>query len=46
VDPLPVAGVQAVLDGASSESGFDSLLTAEETELPRRQATELSFFVW
>jgi hypothetical protein len=33
-----------VLDGADPESGFESLLTAEHTELPGSQATELSFF--
>jgi hypothetical protein len=45
VDPLPLARIQAVLDGADPESGFESLLTTENTELPGSQSTQLSFFV-
>jgi hypothetical protein len=44
VDPLPVATVQAVLDCAGPKSRFDSLLTAEHSELSGRQATEQIFF--
>jgi hypothetical protein len=46
VNPLPLAGVQAVLDSAGSHARFDCLRTAENTELPGGEPSERIFFVW
>jgi len=45
MNPLPLAGVEAVLDRPDPEAGIQGLLAAEDTELPGRQSSKLSFFV-
>ena len=45
MNPLPLAGVEAMLDSPDPEAGIQGLLTGEDTELPGRQMPKPSFFV-